>query len=97
MNDKQQQSTKNGNTAPPVAEAADAKPKSIPVKCVTFNRPHPLFSANQSVAASSAPHARIAIEFVPSLRHHRIEEHRADKPARVVLVHETLIAGWEPA
>jgi hypothetical protein len=72
-------------------------PKSIPVKSLCFFQPHPAFDARNSVAAEPAENkARVIIEFIPSLRHHRVERRKVGEPVRITMVHEALVASWEP-
>jgi hypothetical protein len=79
--------------APQVA----SQPKTIAVKSLTFFDPHPHFSAKTSISHEPlAQKGRISIEFVPSLRHHRVEVHTPDHPPRIVFVQEGHVAGWEP-
>jgi hypothetical protein len=72
-------------------------PKTIPVKSLTFFDPHPNFTAKTSISAETALNkGRITIEFVPSMRHHRVEIHTPDHAPRIVFVQEGHVAGWEP-
>jgi hypothetical protein len=72
-------------------------PKTISVKALTFFQAHPSFNARSSISAEPAANkGRVSIEFVPSLRHHRVEMQAAGQPARVFFVQESLVASWEP-
>lgn len=72
-------------------------PKTIPVKSLCFFQPHPAFDARNSIAAELAENkARVIIEFIPSLRHHRVERRKVGEPVRVTMVPESLVASWEP-
>jgi hypothetical protein len=73
------------------------KPKSILVKTLTFTDAHPMFDARRSISSETqANKGLVIIEFIPSLRHHRIERHSTGGPPKIQMVHETAVAGWEP-
>ena len=93
-------------TATPPVQKSAAKPapgptdlgKTISVRVLVFARPHPSFNAQSSIAAESAVNKRrITIDFVPALRHHRVETHRPDGAPRVQFIPEGFVADWEPA
>lgn len=77
---------------------ADA-PKTIAVKCLTFHQAHPALGALSSISGSTkANRSPYMIEYVPQMRHHRIEQVQGDKkPPRVLFVPEAAVASWEPA
>ena len=73
-------------------------PKSYPVQALKFFQPHPGFGAASSISASKEVNRdRYVIEFVPSLRHHRVEHHKPGQEMKVVMVYEGHVASWEPA
>jgi hypothetical protein len=93
--------TKPTKPKPPAIEVTEAKKpdpaKSIAVKSLCFFQPHPAFDARNSIASESAENkARVVIEFIPGLRHHRVERRKVGEPVRVTMVHEALVASWEP-
>jgi hypothetical protein len=85
-------------------EVTEAKPKgsigdakTIPVKHLAFHVPHPKLDATQNISAESRLGQRwVAIEFVPSLRHHRLEIRKPGEDPRVLFIHEVHVASWEP-
>jgi hypothetical protein len=103
MNDPTPDTTKPTKPKPPAIEVAEPKkpatdsPKSIAVKSLCFFQPHPAFDARNSIASESAENRpRVLIEFIPSLRHHRVERRKVGEPVRVTMVPESLVASWEP-
>ncbi len=89
--------TKNENKPAPKVEPAADKPKTIGVKSLTFFQPHPDFDARMSIKAEPmANKGRVAIDFVPSMRLHRVERQKHGGLAVVTMVHEGHVAGWEP-
>ncbi len=73
------------------------KPKTIPVKCLTFYQAHPNYNAQMSISAEPAANkTRTIIEFIPSLRHHRVERHAPGQAAVVRFIYEGHVASWEP-
>jgi hypothetical protein len=86
----------NAKTEPKKPAPPDA-PKTIAVKSLTFYQPHPDYNARSSLAAQpSASMGRVLIEFVPSLRHHRVETQAPDGVPKVRFIHEGHVAAWEP-
>jgi hypothetical protein len=75
------------------------QPDRIPVRVLQFFNGHPSFNASTSV--SSNPNAgnrsHYIIEYVPSMRHHRVEYRPIDGKPIVRFVHEVHVAAWEPA
>jgi hypothetical protein len=86
-NDKQQPAPK-----------PEAKPDRIPVRVLRFFHPHPSFNAQTSVTADPSQKNRnhYIIEYVPGLRHHRVEYRPIDGKPQVSFVHEVHAASWEP-
>ncbi len=73
-------------------------PKSYPVAVLKFFQPHPGFNAQSSISVSKETNRdRYVIEFVPSLRHHRVECHKPGQAMKVFMVPECHVASWEPA
>jgi hypothetical protein len=95
--DTQSHNTKGKPSQPEPIAVVDAKPKSILVKTLTFTDAHPMFDARRSISSETqANKGLVIIEFIPSLRHHRIERHSTGGPPKIQMVHETAVAGWEP-
>jgi hypothetical protein len=93
--------TKPVKPKPPAIEVTEPKKpdgaKTILVKNLTFHHAHANLDARMSIAAESAPNkGKVLIEFVPSLRHHRIEIHKPNAAPRVLFVHEGNVSSWEP-
>ncbi len=92
----------NPNDKPPTkpADPAPVKPdfgKTIAVKHLAFHLAHPKLDAATSISAESrAGQRKVTIDFVPSLRHHRLEIHKPDAPVRVMFIYEGHVASWEP-
>ncbi len=93
----------NDNSKPAPSKPADPTPtktdygKTIPVKCITFYQAHPNYNAQMSISAEPAANKnRTVIDFVPSLRHHRVEQTKVGQPTMVRFIHECLIASFEP-
>ncbi len=85
------------NDPVPTKKPAPDAPKTISVKALTFFQAHPSFNARSSISAEPAANkGRVSIEFVPSLRHHRVEMQAAGQPVRVFFVQESHVASWEP-
>lgn len=84
----------------PAKPAPPAKPdygKTIAVKSLVFYQNHPALNARTSIAAESAANrGLVSIEFIPSLRHHRLEMISAAGDARVLMIAESHVASWEP-
>lgn len=74
-------------------------PKTIAVRHLKFFRAHPSLNASESITSdtSSPNRSHYVIEYVPSLRHHRVEFRPIDAKPRVLFIHETHVASWEPA
>lgn len=73
-------------------------PERIAVRVLTFRDPHPSFGGMGSLT-SDLTHANrnhYVIEYVPSMRHHRVEYRPIDGKPRVTFIHETHAASWEP-
>jgi hypothetical protein len=101
MNNETQQTqshnTKGKASSPEQIAVVDAKPKTIPVKTLTFFQSHPSFNARTSISAEQAANkGRVTIEFVPGLRHHKVESTLPGQPAKVVYVYEGHVASFEP-
>ncbi len=73
-------------------------PKTIAVRTLTFYQAHPNFGARTSIKAEPEQSKnKVTIEFVPSLRHHRVEMYKPEATAAVIVfVHESHVSGWEP-
>ncbi len=72
--------------------------KTIAVKHLAFHVPHPKLDAVSSISACIQPGVpRVTIDFAPQLRHHRLEIHKPNSEPRVLFIHETHVASWEPA
>ena len=71
--------------------------KTIAIKSLTFFQPHPSLRAASSITAESAQNkGKVSIEFVPSLRHHRLEMHSPEGVVRTLMISESHVAAWEP-
>lgn len=85
---------------PPAAKPAPVKPdygKTIAVKSLVFYANHPALNARTSIAAESAPNKGLCtIEFIPSLRHHRLEMMSPAGEMRVLMIPESHVASFEP-
>lgn len=86
---------KNEKPAPPAPKPTTER---IPVRVLRFFHPHPSFNANTSITADPTQKNRnhYSIDYVPSLRHHRVEYQPIDGKAQISFVHEVHAASWEP-
>lgn len=81
----------------PVVEVRPDYGKTIPIKVLTFFQPHPNLNAKTSISAEAQSNkGRVSIEFIPSLRHHRVEIQLPGEKARTLMISEGHVAGFEP-
>jgi len=75
------------------------EPQRIAVRVLQFFQAHPAFNATTSLTSTPEATNRNAyvIEYIPSMRHHRVEFRPVDGKPRVQFVHESHVASWEAA
>ena len=99
MNETTTTTAPKADKKPPVIEVTEKKdgPKTIPVKCLTFYQAHPNYNAQMSISAEPAANrGKVIIEFIPSLRHHRVEKHSPGQAPVVRFIYEGHVASFEP-
>jgi len=86
------------NDKPKQPEPQRTGPERLPVRVLQFFQPHPSFNATTSLTSTPEVTNRNAfiIEYVPSMRHHRVEYRPIDGKPLVRFVHESHVASWEP-
>jgi hypothetical protein len=76
----------------------ETKPDRIPVRVLRFFHPHPSFGAATSITSDLTHKNRshYVIEYIPAMRHHRVEFRPIDKKPEISFVQEVHAASWEP-